>query len=879
MHGLRFGPDGKLYWSIGDRGLHVETNGKVLSAPDTGSVLRCNPDGSELEIFATGLRNPQELAFDEFGNLFTGDNNADGGDSARWVHVVEGGDSGWRMSYQYLKGLGVWNDEKLWHTQATNTASYLLPPLAHIANGPSGLTYHPGTSLLPDKYAKHFFLCDFRGSGGGSGIHTFAVKPKGASFELVDREQFVWSVLATDCDFGPDGGFYVSDWVEGWNTTGKGRIYKLFDPKKLDDPTVMEVKTLLAAGFGKRSIEELTKLLSHKDQRIRQEAQFTLAHRNAIDALTGVAAKGDKLARLHAIWGLGQIGRTNTKAYEGLLYLVKDADADVRAQINKVVGDARWQRGIIGVIFGLSDPEPRVRFQAAMAAGKLGLPGAIPPVLAMLQSNKDADPYLRHAGVMALVGIGDQDAIKKAATNESSSIRLASLLAMRRLDMPEVADFLNDVDKQIVLEAARAIHDVPIAKAMPSLAKMTQQPLKDVPAPAVLRILAANYRLGNAQALVSVAARTDVPTPLREQALRMLQTWEKPSGRDAVVGLWRPIKERPGTPVAEALRPALAALMTGPDKVKTEAAKLAAQHGMKEIGPALRNLVSDKSRPTGVRIDALQALESLKDAQLEQTAKVALNDGDPRLRHQGRRILLIKASKAEAVQTLASIMKDGAIVERQGALALLAKLQTPEADAVIEQWVDTMRADKAPPEIALDILLAAGASKKPSVNDKLSLYEKTRDSKNPVSVYREAQVGGDADAGRKVFFEKSEVSCLRCHKVGGVGGEVGPDLTGIGKKYKRDYLLEAIVDPNKQIAKGYETVVITLNNGLTKTGILKSEDAKEVRLMTSEGQLLTIRKADIDERSRGPSAMPSDLVQKMSRTEVRDLVEFLATLQ
>ncbi len=57
---------------------------------------------------------------------------------------------------------------------------------------------------------------------------------------------------------------------------------------------------------------------------------------------------------------------------------------------------------------------------------------------------------------------------------------------------------------------------------------------------------------------------------------------------------------------------------------------------------------------------------------------------------------------------------------------------------------------------------------------------------------------------------------MRCHKVNGIGGEVGPDLTGIGKKQQRDYLLESIVDPNKQIAKGYETVVITLTNGQVK---------------------------------------------------------------
>ncbi len=100
----------------------------------------------------------------------------------------------------------------------TDSRAYLVPPLANIADGPSGLTYHPGTGLLPERYDDHFFLVRLpRRPAAAAASTPFALKPKGASFELVDRQQFVWAVLATDCDFGPDGGFYVSDWVEGWN--------------------------------------------------------------------------------------------------------------------------------------------------------------------------------------------------------------------------------------------------------------------------------------------------------------------------------------------------------------------------------------------------------------------------------------------------------------------------------------------------------------------------------------------------------------------------------------------------------------------------------------------------------------------------------------
>src|SRR5262249_50987631 len=337
MHGLRMGPDGRLYFSIGDRGFNVKTKeGTRLFNPDSGAVLRCDPDGSHLEVVHVGLRNPQELAFDPFGNLFTVDNNSDSGDKARLVYIVEGGDSGWRTGYQYGSSLGnrgPFNAEQIWHLQHEGQPASVVPPLAHIATGPSGFCYNYGATALTARYAEHFFVCDFRGSPGGSGVLSFAVKPKGAAFEAADLHEAFWGVLATDCDFGPDGGFYVSDWVDGWELTGKGRLYRFADPQAEKAPAVAEVKKLLAEGFDQRPNEELAKLLEHADLRVRQEAQFALAEKGegALPTLARAATRAtNRLARLHGIWGLGQLGRRGVNVKETLLPLLKDADEEMR---------------------------------------------------------------------------------------------------------------------------------------------------------------------------------------------------------------------------------------------------------------------------------------------------------------------------------------------------------------------------------------------------------------------------------------------------------------------------------------------------------------------------------------------------------------------
>src|SRR5690606_35139465 len=146
-------------------------------------------------------------------------------------------------------------------------AAYIVPPIANLGDGPSGLVHYPGVGL-DTRYKDHFFMCDFRGAAAQSGIRSFAVRPNGATFELINSQQFIWSILATDVDFGFDGRIYVSDWVHGWDGLGKGRIYSFHDPAH----AVSDVAALMKNGFDQQSLESLAGLLDHADQRVRLEA-------------------------------------------------------------------------------------------------------------------------------------------------------------------------------------------------------------------------------------------------------------------------------------------------------------------------------------------------------------------------------------------------------------------------------------------------------------------------------------------------------------------------------------------------------------------------------------------------------------------------------
>lgn len=920
LHGPRFGPDGKLYFSSGDRGSNVKVaDGRFVGNPDTGCVFRCNPDGSDLEVFAYGVRNPQDLVFDQDGDLFTCDNNSDSGDQARWVYLVEGGDSGWRVGFQFMENpysRGPFNAERLWFPPFPGQAANIVPPVANIATGPSGVAYFPGTGL-PASYKDHFFLVDFRGGSVNSGVHTFALEPSGASFNLIDRAHFLWGILATDVKFGVDGGLYVSDWVEGWGLTGKGRIYRVHAPELDSDPAVLQTKRLLAEGFDQRSSDELAALLAHADMRVRQEAQFALADRGAASVLAQVArANSNPLARLHGLWGLGQIASRHSVAPDLIAanldllvrFLATDPDPEVRAQSAKVLGDSHYPAAYDAFIQALGDSSSRVRFFAALGLGKLHRPEAEPALFSFLKTNDGKDAYLRHAGVMALTRIADMPALLAAAHDESAAVRMGALLAMRRLQRPEIALFLNDPNPALVLEAARAINDEPINGAMQDLAALIQSSaFQHFPgvtgAPAfeppgtpsstrvdphgiqalTRRVLNANLHVGTArtaEALATFAASADADPSMRVEALDELGDWPHPSGRDRVIGLWRPVAAaRPPEVAIQALESKVTALLrTAPGEVRISLLHAIGQLHMTNAAAAIEELVSNKEASGAVRAEALDTAGTLGLSSLEAMLEHARSDPSSDVRKAATR-LEARLQNPNSVPRLAAALETGSISEQQTALAALASVPGSAADQLVSDWLDRLRHGQLPRELQLDVLDCASHRSAPRLKRKLERYETSRSGSDPLAPYEPALYGGNAAAGKSIFFEKAEAQCVRCHKIAGEGGDVGPDLTHVAAQKDRHYILESIILPNRQIAPGFESVTVGLKNGDTYVGVLKKETPDELVIHPVDSGPLTIKKSDIESRRSSLSPMPEGMGLILTKEELRNLVEYLSSLK
>jgi putative heme-binding domain-containing protein len=134
----------------------------------------------------------------------------------------------------------------------------------------------------------------------------------------------------------------------------------------------------------------------------------------------------------------------------------------------------------------------------------------------------------------------------------------------------------------------------------------------------------------------------------------------------------------------------------------------------------------------------------------------------------------------------------------------------------------------------------------------------------------------DFQRGREMF---AATSCFKCHRFAGEGGIIGPDLTGVGKRFTNEYLIETLIEPSKTISDQYQASVFVTSDGRTITGKvanLSGDNLMVIENMLDPGKLTNVNVRTIEEQHPSPiSMMPVGLLNTLNRDEVLDLLAYL----
>jgi putative heme-binding domain-containing protein len=893
MSGIEMGPDGRIYWQIGDIGFNGKgPDGKAWSHPNSGVIVRSNPDGSDFEVFAYGVRNTHEFVFDEYGNLISEDNDGDHpGEKERLVYIVNGSDTGWRSNWQYGKyrdpknnTYKVWMDERMYLPRFEGQAAYITPTIANFVSGPAGMRYNPGTALSP-AYKNSFFIAEFVGGASRSGIHSFKLKPKGASFELGEQKKVLGNILATGIDFGPDGALYVADWINGWDTKDYGRIWKLDDKAGMNSAERKLTKTLLAEKFAARSEASLGELLKNPDMRVRQKAQFELVSRGAKGAAVFTAAikqTDNQLARVHGIWGISQLTRQDKQYGQLLMPLLTDKDPEIRAQAAKWLGDVRYKEAGAALVSLLKDANSRARFFAAEALGRISYEPAVQPLIGLLEANNDEDAYIRHAVSLALARIDKAAPVVALANHPSRAVRIGAVVALRRMRDPGIAAFLADKDEFIVTEAARGINDdLSIPDALPALGNVLKTTSFTNEA-LIRRVINANLRVGTPEAmqtLITYADKNGAPVAMRAEALDALSTWANPSVLDRVDGRYRGKMERDPAMLKSKTAETYTKMLTSPElPLRLSALKAITKLSLTNAGDSVFRLVTSDKEAVA-RIAALQTLASLNDKQLNKAIEQALADKEKSVRVAGLDMLTKSdMAKDRMVTLLTEVIDTRTTEEKQAALLTLGKLPITSSQQLFDQLLAKMSAGTMPSELQLELEEAIDSTHSAPLITKYKAQTAKLSPDALAATYKGSLLGGEPDLGRRIFFRNQNAQCIRCHAYDDLGGNAGPRLNGVASRLTREQLLEALINPSARLAPGFGSIMLKLKNGKTVSGILQGETATGVTVKVGDKPDTVVPKAQIAKRTNMPSSMP-EMKYLLTKREIRDVVSFLATLK
>jgi quinoprotein glucose dehydrogenase len=889
MHGLRLGPDGRIYWTVGDKGSNVTSKeGRRFYYPHAGAVLRCEPDGAGFEVFASGIRNLQEIAFDDLGNVIGVDNDSDQPkERERLVYLLEGSDSGWRCQNQYMKLRGRWMMENMWMPKgAADQPLFITPPIANYSDGPAGFLHEPGHALDGDLRG-HFFLDQFpKGK-----MDAFALEPELDGFKQTNLRVVSSGIMGVGMSWGTDGRGYFADWMGGYPLDGKGAVWRFDVAPNVDKSSEAFLSKPFSVQIPK---DELIGLLGHRDQRVRVNASIRLDRLGAWDDLLAVARhpEAGRLARIHAIWGFG-MGLRHGKIADltPALPLLDDADTEIRVQALKVMSEAAPTDALTAkVVAQLSQTDLRLRTQAGITLGKLR---GKAPFSAFLH-DADADlnlPWLRHGLVSGLAGTQEPASLLAVAQSSKGADAVFATLALARQKSPLVAKLLGHANAQVVSEAARVIHDDEgITAVEAELAQAFGSP--SLPFHAARRALNANLRQGDDAALVRVldwTLKQPAGTPLREDALQALLVFDQPPVLDLVDGTAKKYARRDLAAIAARLRTRQTDFLAITHPAERAAAlELMVKYELDIPFPVLLALSEDLKASPAVRLQTLRLLGRKTDdpAAVIRALRSAAGEGNPsevRIEAVGQLFARDLTAALEVARTILN-SKSAKVPEKQAVVAALRGRADETSVKLLQELVGRLASRKLDPGLKLDVFVLARETNSPEVAEAIRKYLSigAKGGLRMAAVdmpYELLTDGGDALKGKAIIDGHLGANCIACHRVDSEeGSEVGPLLRYVGGLRTKDELAESLVEPSAKIVPGFGIETILLKDGTSLAGSVTKEDAKTIELRLPDGKTRKIATASVSSRTPPVSVMPP-MLGILTPSEIRDVVAYLSTLK